>query len=277
MFAMKIAKKNADVARARANGLWQTNLALKATIEEEDKGVVEDIMEECPEDTKYEYNDHMALAAKSFWNRRGKSFNTIAQGSNQRNINIKARTCYNCGDKNHFVADCSYQKREDNGGHLVPKDRTRPPNHRRIGNKNFANKKMPTRVLLVHEEYISGGEEEESNGEVEGVATIAKATPAPSIPLFDSPNENPINNKHKCLMAKATMVTPSYKKTTPSPTMINDETSLKIKCEVVSLDTFLTNIDGDTKVHVEALLLQLGEANELVGVHEETIEMSTLR
>jgi hypothetical protein len=31
-------------------------------------------------------------------------------------------------------------KREENGGLLIPKDRTKPSTHKRLGNKNFANK-----------------------------------------------------------------------------------------------------------------------------------------
>jgi archaellum component FlaC len=145
-----------------------------------------------------------------------------------------------------------------------------------VGNRNFANKKVPTRVLVVQEEYESGGEDEESDGEVVGVAAIAKTTstisPITTPSLFNSPNENATNNSHKCLMAKATSVTPSSKPTPPPSTKVDNAMSLKIKCEVVSLDAFLTNIDGDTKVHFEALLTQLGEANERLEEQEETIE-----
>jgi hypothetical protein len=81
VIAMKIAKKNVDIARARANGLRQVNLALKATVEDEDEGDVEDNTEWSPEDTKYEYNDHMALAAKAFWSKKGKNFNSRGQAN----------------------------------------------------------------------------------------------------------------------------------------------------------------------------------------------------
>jgi hypothetical protein len=45
---------------------------------------------------------------------------------------------------------------------------------------------------------------------------------------------------------------------------VDDEDRLKVKCEVVSLDEFLTNLEGDTKVHFESLLSQLGEAHVLL-------------
>ena len=55
----------------------------------------------------------------------------------------------------HFVAKCPYEKREDHGGKLIRKDKTKSPS-----NKNFV-KKKPQRVLLVQEEeYISDDDDE---------------------------------------------------------------------------------------------------------------------
>jgi predicted nucleic acid-binding Zn-ribbon protein len=43
---------------------------------------------------------------------------------------------------------------------------------------------------------------------------------------------------------------------------MHDANLLKVKIEVVALDEFLTNMQGDTKKHFEALMSQLGEAQE---------------
>ena len=70
-------------------------------------------------------------------------------------------------------------------------------------------------------------------------------------------------------MAKVTEVSPPSKPT-PTSTTSNtiDVESLTVKREVVSLDVFLTNMQGETKKHVEALMAQLGEAQDLLEEKE---------
>jgi hypothetical protein len=108
IIAMTIAKKNADDARARSHGVRKVNLALKAKVEEEEE---EEDLEWCPEDTKFDYHEHMAIAAKAFWGRKGKSFksreNSRSYLSDQISNGPRTRSCYNCGDKT-FVAEYPY-------------------------------------------------------------------------------------------------------------------------------------------------------------------------
>ena len=47
----------------------------------------------------------------------------------------------------HFVAECPYEKREDNGGKLIRKDKAKL-----FPNKNNFTKKTPTRGLVVQKE-----------------------------------------------------------------------------------------------------------------------------
>ena len=157
IIAMDIAKKNAEEIVARAHGARKTNLALKAKVMEESDE--DEAIEWAPEDMKYDYHEHMALAAKKFWgnNRRGskprdnsrysprdssrdnsRGFSNSPKESNQR-----ARTCYNCGDKNHFVADCHFERREDHGGRLVRKDK-----YKTSSNKIYT-KFSPTRTTIT--------------------------------------------------------------------------------------------------------------------------------
>jgi hypothetical protein len=83
---------------------------------------------------------------------------------------------------------------------------------RNIENKNFNNKhsrfsnikRIPSRVLVVQEEYESSGEDEEENTCRELVVTNIANTSSPTS-LFDAPNENLVI-KHTCFMAKATEV-----------------------------------------------------------------------
>ena len=73
----------------------------------------------------------------------------------------------------------------------------------------------------------------------------------PSTSVFESPNENLFTNNARCHMAHATKVSSSTPKTMHE---IDDKTSLVIKKELVAFDTFLANLQGETKKHVEALM-----------------------
>jgi DNA repair exonuclease SbcCD ATPase subunit len=83
-------------------------------------------------------------------------------------------------------------------------------------------------------------------------------------------------------MARATEVSPSV---SSSPNSINDDkddaTSLKIKEEIVVLDYFLSNVQGESKKHFEAILRQLAEANARLEEkgrieREDAIEIASL-
>ena len=125
----------------------------------------------------------------------------------KRNDGPRVRTCYNCGDKYHFVVDCNYERREDHNGKLVPKEKTKLTKKK----KPFVKKRFPTKrqskalVLTKEEEYISGEEEEDedddSSSEVAAIATTSTSTSS----LFGSPNENLPKNIN-CLMARASRV-----------------------------------------------------------------------
>jgi hypothetical protein len=74
------------------------------------------------------------------------------------------------------------------------------------GNKD--DKKKGERLLVAHEEYDCGSEDDddsqdEESGEMAAIAIIS----TPSTSLFDSQNENSIITNHKCLMAKDMEVT----------------------------------------------------------------------
>jgi hypothetical protein len=170
-----------------------------------------------------------------------------------------------------------FERREDNGGRLIRKEKFKSLSK---GFSKFSPKpdddkvsftKKP-RAFIIREEYSSDEDEEHedksSNKEGEGVAAIAITTP--SISLFDSPNENLITNNAHCLMAKVSseVEPPSKLSSSTNALSIDDATSLTIKREIVGLDSFLTNMQGDTKTHVGALLAQLGAAQDLIEEKE---------
>jgi hypothetical protein len=95
------------------------NLALKAKVvehEETHQGHGETSVMMCPEDVRYEYDDHMAFAARSFWvdpfKSKEKNYQRNKSSEYQINDSIgqRVRTCYNCNDQFHFVAGCPYEK-----------------------------------------------------------------------------------------------------------------------------------------------------------------------
>ncbi|KAK1626747.1 hypothetical protein QYE76_001062, partial [Lolium multiflorum] len=161
-------------------------------------------------DLEYHYNGHMAFHEKTFWVDPSKAKEDNIKRNNSsgfKNLGPRARSCYNCGDKRHFIAECPYEHRETHGGRLIPKDKSKDS---KAPNKKFYNKskknKRPSRiVLMTKEEYSSddndsSSDEEETSKEVAAIAT----TNIPSSSLFESPNENPhIKNAH-CFMASTT-------------------------------------------------------------------------
>ena len=174
------------------------------------------------------------------------------------------RTCFNCGNASHFVVDFPYEKREDFGGKLIRKDKAKS-----YPNKNNFNKKTPPKGLVAQEEYVEDDDNDEDD-EMVTMATIAIAT-TPHSSLFDSPNEN---ITAKCLMAKATNKVTSNINTTitsnPSLTNCIDESEGTKEGEN-EFELFMNKLKGKPKKHFVALLEQLGEANDMIEAHEETI------
>jgi hypothetical protein len=106
----------------------------------------EEIMSGSPEDMKYAHAEHMALAQRAFLKKW-----KLSSPSKVKAIG-RVRTCYNCGNQNHFIADCPYERLEDHNGRLVRKEmraKSYPP-------RNFDKKKaVPIHTLMTQEEYPS--------------------------------------------------------------------------------------------------------------------------
>jgi hypothetical protein len=123
----------------------------------------------------------------------------------------RATTCYNCGNKHHFVADCHFERREYHGGRILRKDKSKPifkGYTKYSSNKNLDSKKAPRKkpsAFVTCEEYSSNDDDEKkSTKEDEDAAVIATTTP--SIYLFDARIENRIINSPRCLIAKVSLL-----------------------------------------------------------------------
>ena len=127
-------------------------------------------------------------------------------------------------------------------------------------------------INLVTREVYSDDEDDDDSDNEEVAAIAMASSSSPSTSLFDSPNENVTNQDYKCLMAKATEVTPSSKLITHLPN-VDDDDSLEIKRELVDLDTFVTNLQGEAKERFKALMDECKEAQDLIEQQYDTIEM----
>jgi hypothetical protein len=72
-------------------------------------------------------------------------------------------------------------------------------------------------------------------------------------------------------MDKASEVTssPTPSSSHSDSTSKDDVSSLKIKKELVSCDEFIANMKGQTKVYIETLMCQLGDAHDTIKAKEE--------
>jgi hypothetical protein len=174
------------------------------------------------------------------------------------------RTCYNCNDRFNFVAECPNEKREDHGGKLILKNKTKSPSNKPFVKKGRSKKKQPKFVFLTQEEY-SGSESDEEETSTSEVATIT-TTSTPPTSLFESPNEDfPIKNV-KCLMAKSFEVspTPSSSISKTNDASLNDLASLRVKEEIIAFDEYVSSVQGVHKLRFESLMSQYGQTLEKI-------------
>ena len=173
MATFKVAAKNAEDARAWAIGMQKgVNMTLKTSVADHDEDDIEDM--DCPEDVKKIQGQYMVFYARNFWKDPAKAKSELERksGANGRRENgPKIRTCFNCGDRLHFVAECPYQNREDNGGRLILKEKSKAPKKKPFIKKNGPFKKQPKIVLVAQEEYSSASEDEEDDDSSREVAS----------------------------------------------------------------------------------------------------------
>jgi hypothetical protein len=78
-------------------------------------------------------------------------------------------------------------------------------------------------------------------------------------------------------MAKALEVTssPTPSSSHSDSTSMDDVSSLKIKKELVFCDEFIANMKGPTKVYIETLMCQIGDAHDTIKEKEELERLAT--
>ncbi|KAK1620500.1 hypothetical protein QYE76_026017 [Lolium multiflorum] len=128
MQALKVLEQNSHDSRNRALGKG-SNLALVVNSVEEvipQESYRASWSMSYPEDLEHHYHDYMAFHANTFWIDPSKSKEDNIKRNNSRGFTSsgpRTRSCYNCDDKRHFIAECPYENRENHGGRLIPKDK----------------------------------------------------------------------------------------------------------------------------------------------------------
>ncbi|KAK1604547.1 hypothetical protein QYE76_028220 [Lolium multiflorum] len=232
-----------------------------------------------PEDLECHYHDHMAFHAKSFWVDPSKAKEDNIKRNHKSGFTSfgpKTRSCYNCDDKRHFIAECPYENRELHNGRLIPKDKSKEskgkyskaPNKKFYNNKTKKGKRHPKVVLVTREEYSSdevassSDDEEGSSKEVAAIVT----TNIPSSSLFESPNENPhIKNAH-CFMATSSLDTSIVLSTQEEYSSGDDEVDDEEDATsngLVALASLSTNSSSPSE-----------SPNEIIHVEEESCLMA---
>ncbi|KAK1614438.1 hypothetical protein QYE76_019955 [Lolium multiflorum] len=284
MQALKVLEETSHDSRNRALGMAKgSNLALAVNSVEEvipQESYRASWSMSYPEVLQCHYHDHMAFHAKSFWVDPSKAKEDNIKRNNKSGFTSfgpKTRSCYNCDDKRHSIAECPYENRELHNGRLIPKDKSKDTKgkYSKAPNKKFYNNKTkkgkrPSRVVLVtREEYSSdevesssSEEDEESSKELAAIVT----TNIPSSSLFDSPNENPhIKNAH-CFMARSSLDTSIVLSTQEEYTSGDDDVDDEEDATsngLVALASLSTNSSSPSE-----------SPNEVIHVEEESCLMA---
>ena len=111
MAAYKVAAKNAE--DARAIGMHRgTTLALKAkvVVQDDDDETQEDVSHWDPKELQDTLKDYSALTSKVFWKSPSKARDFVNKTVGRKEGGQRVRSCYNCQDKHHFVAECPFEK-----------------------------------------------------------------------------------------------------------------------------------------------------------------------
>ncbi|KAK1681137.1 hypothetical protein QYE76_041985 [Lolium multiflorum] len=283
MQALKVLEQNSHDSRNRAIGMSKgNNLALMVNPVEEvypQEQYRASWSMSYPEDLECHYHDHMAFHAKSFWVDPSKAKEDNIKRNHKSGFTSfgpKTRSCYNCDDKRHFIAECPYENRELHNGRLIPKDKSKDtkgkyskaPNKKFYNNKTKKGKRPPRVVLVTREEYSSDEVESSSDDEGESSKEVAAivTTNIPSSSLFESPNENPhIKNAH-CFMAKSSLDTSIVLSTQEEYTSGDDDVDDEEDATsngLVALASLSTNSSSPSE-----------SPNEIIHVEEESCLMA---
>jgi hypothetical protein len=213
--------------------------------------------EEEEKDSEREYDeDEMALFIKKF-NKFIKKRRPY-KGERKEKPRSK-RVCYNCGKNGHFIAQCTYQRKEEENNKIKKFDKGYKKD------KKY-NKKKPYGQAHVGQEWNSS--DESSKSKSDEVATIAvKGKTSSSKSFF------PKLSKHTCLMTKE-----GRKKvksnTSYSPKYVTSDEDILSSDNYESSDddnSFSSELVNNHNAMIKGLMRQVGARDELLEQQEELL------
>ena len=116
----------------------------KVVSQGDEDGSEEEVAPLKPKEYSPVHKDYMALKAVKFLNNPAKAKAYVEEKTKSRGFKEgapKVRSCFNCQDKYHFIAECPFEKREEHGGKLILKDKSKIPRKKTFFKKNTYNKK----------------------------------------------------------------------------------------------------------------------------------------
>jgi hypothetical protein len=196
------------------------DIALKANKSKKKKVLIKNPSEEEEEDKREYDEDEVALFIKKF-NKFIKKRRPYK--GDRREKSRSKRVCYNCGKNRHFIAQCPYEKEEDN-------EKKKKVDKGYKKDKKFT-KKKPYSQAYIGQEWNSSDQSSESKSD--NVATIAiKGKASSSKSLF------PNLFKHTYLMAKKSKKEVKSKTSSSPKYVTSDEDTL-------SIDNYASSDDND--------------------------------
>ena len=110
---MNMLKNSSEDTIARVNGTRRASLALKAISHEEEESSDDgaSTYEPSEKEKRKSHSECLALAGLNWWKKGDFRSNATKNKRKEGSSMKKARTCFNCGDSEHFVAECPFRRR----------------------------------------------------------------------------------------------------------------------------------------------------------------------
>jgi hypothetical protein len=224
------------------------DIALKANKSKKKKVLIKNPSEEEEEDKREYDEDEVALFIKKF-NKFIKKRRPYK--GDRREKSRSKRVCYNCGKNRHFIAQCPYEKEEDN-------EKKKKVDKGYKKDKKFT-KKKPYSQAYIGQEWNSSDQSSESKSD--NVATIAiKGKASSRKSLF------PNLFKHTYLMAKKSKKEVKSKTSSSPKYVTSDEDTLSIDNYASSddNDSFPSKLVKNPNAMIKGLMKQVEARDELL-------------
>ena len=81
-------------------------------VQDDDDETQEDVSHWHPKELEDTLKDYSALTSKAFWKSPSRAKKLVKKSSGRKEGGQRVRSCYNCQDQYHFVAECPFENRE---------------------------------------------------------------------------------------------------------------------------------------------------------------------